>query len=164
MAEAVQLTTRGASGPLLSRYGPQMVLVLTATHPSHRFRGHARRLVRHGLALAAAPSSPRRQGPGPVPVSALAGPMGYIFFSGLRFADCGLVTVRVPGERDELDLKVMVQPGPPGRRSFSQQLLGLFGGSPAADAGRSSPVPGARRASAFEERKRVFDKRKLSAA
>lgn len=158
VAEAVQLTTRGASGPLLSRYGPQMVLILTATHPPHRFRGHARRLVSHGLALA-------RRGQTPVPVSALAGPMGYIFFSGLRFADCGLVTVRVPGEREELDLKVMVQPAPPGRRSLSQQLLGLFGGgSPAADSGRNSPALRGQRASAFEERKRGFDRRKLSAA
>ncbi|KLU93226.1 hypothetical protein MAPG_12163 [Magnaporthiopsis poae ATCC 64411] len=93
--------------------------------------------------------------------------MGYIFFSGLRFADCGLVTVRVPGEREELDLKVMVQPAPPGRRSFSQQLLGLFGGGSAADAaagGRNSPALGGRRASAFEERKRGLDRRKLSAA
>ncbi|KAL8376561.1 hypothetical protein RB595_007589 [Gaeumannomyces hyphopodioides] len=154
VAEAVQLTTRGAAGPLLLRYGPQMVLLLTATHPSHRFRGHARRLAAHGLALAA-----RRQ----AAVSALAGPMGYIFFSGLRLADCGLVTVAVPGERDELNLKVMVQPAPPGRRSLSQQLLGLFGGG-GSSSERGSPALGGRRPSAWEERKRSsVDARKMSA-
>ncbi|KAL8288986.1 hypothetical protein RB597_000868 [Gaeumannomyces tritici] len=158
VAEAVQVTTRGGSGPLLSRYGPQVVLVLTATHPSHRFRGHARRLAAHGLALA----SRRRAA-----VSALAGPMGYIFLSGLRFSDCGLATVAVPGERDELDLKVMVQPAPPGRRSLSRQLMGLFGaGAGESGSERGSPAPpvGERRPSAWEERKRSgVNARKMSA-
>ncbi|KAL8404260.1 hypothetical protein RB594_009209 [Gaeumannomyces avenae] len=91
--------------------------------------------------------------------------MGYIFLSGLRFSDCGLATVAVPGERDELDLKVMVQPAPPGRRSLSQQLMGLFGaGESGGERGGPAPPVGGRRPSAWEERKRSgVDARKMSA-
>lgn len=131
LADAVRCTARLRGSPVFERNGPQMVLLLTATLPSYRFRAFAKALCSHGTAQAS------KRG---LPVSALASPMGYIFYSGMGFSDCGLVTVQVPGEQEKLELKAMVLAAPERKASISQQLLGLFGlGSGNSSKGRRRP-------------------------
>lgn len=61
--------------------------------------------------------------------SAVASSLGYIFFSGLGFVDCGQVVVRAPGEREEIELKSMVcataAPQQDQRRGSWLDMIGL---------------------------------------
>ncbi|EQB54290.1 hypothetical protein CGLO_05899 [Colletotrichum gloeosporioides Cg-14] len=87
----------------LARYGQQLHLHVVAIHPEYQRLGHAKLLCQHGMHLA------REKG---LAVSAVTSSSGYIFFSGLGFADCGHVVVQVPGEKEEIGLKAMVFAAP----------------------------------------------------
>lgn len=90
--------------------GPYVYLEVLATHPAHRGRGHAKALCAVGVEAA------RKRD---LAVAVLTGSRGYIFFSGLAFADLGCVAMR-EGAAEEAVLKVMVlRPRPKARRRGS---------------------------------------------
>ncbi|KAF6821712.1 GNAT family [Colletotrichum musicola] len=102
----------------LARYGKQLHLHVVATHPDHQRKGYAKLLCHHGITLA------RSKG---MAASAVASSLGYIFFSGLGFVDCGQVVVRAPGEGEEIELKSMVYATPQQeqRRGSWLDMIGL---------------------------------------
>ncbi|KAH0439650.1 hypothetical protein CcaCcLH18_02760 [Colletotrichum camelliae] len=102
----------------LARYGQQLHLHVVAIHPEYQRLGHAKLLCQHGMHLA------KEKG---LTVSAVTSPSGYIFFSGLGFADCGHVVVQVPGEKEEIGLKAMVLAAPQQekRRGSFLDMIGL---------------------------------------
>ncbi|KAJ0299893.1 hypothetical protein Brms1b_012984 [Colletotrichum noveboracense] len=104
----------------LARYGQQLHLHVIAIHPEYQRLGHAKLLCQHGMHLA--------KGKG-FAVSAITSPSGYIFFSGLGFADCGHVVVQVPGEKEDIGLKAMVLAAPQQekRRGSFLDMIGLGG-------------------------------------
>lgn len=67
-----------------NRYPQHTYLQLLATHPDHQNRGYAKDLV-HAYVVKAKKT-------GGV-LTAIGGPFGYIFFSGLGFHDLGPVTI-----------------------------------------------------------------------
>lgn len=82
--------------------GPYAYLEALATHPLHRGRGYAKALSAVGLASA------RARG---LAVAVMTSSRGYIFFSGLAFADLGCVSLRGPDpSREDCVLKVMILP------------------------------------------------------
>ncbi|KAI8167093.1 hypothetical protein K4K49_001981 [Colletotrichum sp. SAR 10_70] len=87
----------------LTRFGQQLHLHVVAIHPEYQRLGYAKLLCQHGMHLA------KEKG---LAVSAVTSSSGYIFFSGLGFADCGHVVVQVPGEKEEIGLKAMVLAAP----------------------------------------------------
>ncbi|KAF4833985.1 hypothetical protein CGCTS75_v003583 [Colletotrichum tropicale] len=87
----------------LTRFGEQLHLHVVAIHPEYQRLGYAKLLCQHGMHLA------KEKG---LAVSAVTSSSGYIFFSGLGFADCGHVVVQVPGEKEEIGLKAMVLAAP----------------------------------------------------
>ncbi|KAI8214227.1 hypothetical protein K4K52_001682 [Colletotrichum sp. SAR 10_76] len=87
----------------LIRFGQQLHLHVVAIHPEYQRLGYAKLLCQHGMHLA------KEKG---LAISAVTSSSGYIFFSGLGFADCGHVVVQVPGEKEEIGLKAMVLAAP----------------------------------------------------
>ncbi|KAJ3959203.1 hypothetical protein N0V92_004206 [Colletotrichum tropicale] len=102
----------------LTRFGQQLHLHVVAIHPEYQRLGYAKLLCQHGMHLA------REKG---LAVSAVTSSSGYIFFSGLGFADCGHVVVQVPGEKEKIGLKAMVLAAPQQekRRGSFLDMIGL---------------------------------------
>uniref|UniRef100_L2G7L4 GNAT family n=1 Tax=Colletotrichum fructicola (strain Nara gc5) TaxID=1213859 RepID=L2G7L4_COLFN len=107
-----------ASQGLTARPLQQLHLHAIAIHPEYQRLGHAKLLCQHGIHLA------KEKG---FAVSAVTSPSGYIFFSGLGFADCGHVVVQVPGEKEEIGLKAMILAAPQQekRRGSFLDMIGL---------------------------------------
>ncbi|KAK2777607.1 GNAT family [Colletotrichum kahawae] len=101
----------------LARYGQQLHLHVVAIHPEYQRLGHAKLLCQHGMHLA------KEKG---LAVSAVTSSSGYIFFSGLGFADCGHVVVQVSGEKEEIGLKAMVLAAPQQEKRRGS-FLGMIG-------------------------------------
>jgi hypothetical protein len=113
---AYDVAASEARARLMSRYGQNIFLRAIVTHPEYQQLGYGKILCRHGLQLA------RQRNTG---VFTLASSRGYVFYSGLGFADRGHVTVKAEGQSDEIEFKAMVQVAPPEQRRGS--LLDFFG-------------------------------------
>jgi GNAT superfamily N-acetyltransferase len=104
--------------------GAHAYLEALATHPAHRGQGYAKALSAVGFASARARS---------LAVAVMTSSRGYIFFSGLGFADLGCVSLRGPDRsREDCVLKVMILNAPrprPKRRGSSMlgSLLSIVG-------------------------------------
>lgn len=101
---------------------PYVYLEVLATHPAHRGHGYAKALCAVGVEQA------QKQD---LTVAVLTSSRGYIFFSGLAFADLGCVSVRGADRdggaraRDDCVLKVMVlHPPQKTRRRRSSGVIG----------------------------------------
>lgn len=74
----------------------RMFLKLIATHPEYEGEGYAKALLRAGYELARKTEAA---------VTVFAGPRGYVFFSGLGFADRGPLSINTGG--DDVTIKAM---------------------------------------------------------
>ncbi|KAH6670891.1 putative GNAT family acetyltransferase [Plectosphaerella plurivora] len=97
--------------------GAHAYLEALATHPAYRGQGYAKALSAVGL------ESARARG---LAVAVMTSSRGYIFFSGLAFADLGCVSLRGPDRsREDCVLKVMILPAPrPKARRRGSSMLG----------------------------------------
>lgn len=89
---------RKARADVFSRYPQHTYLQLLATHPDHQNRGYGKDLVHSYMAKA-------KQKGGVL--TALGGPFGYIFFSGLGFHDLGPVELPPSSATDAQMVKAM---------------------------------------------------------
>ncbi|KAH6684978.1 hypothetical protein F5X68DRAFT_262835 [Plectosphaerella plurivora] len=116
---ALQKAVAESQAKVLARYGPHMFLSAVITSPVHKRRGYAKLLCRRGMTLA------EKKG---VALAALVSPNGYVFYSGMKFSDCGFSAVQVPGEEEEIDLKTMVYVPPKHDEIFAGGWLEWFSG------------------------------------
>ncbi|CAI6041598.1 hypothetical protein V2G26_001509 [Clonostachys chloroleuca] len=89
---------RKARADVFSRYPQHTYLQLLATHPDHQNRGYGKDLVHSYMAKA-------KQKGGVL--TALGGPFGYIFFSGLGFHDLGPVELPPSSATDAQMVKAL---------------------------------------------------------
>ncbi|KAI6785475.1 uncharacterized protein J7T54_007118 [Emericellopsis cladophorae] len=114
--QAVVSLLKQAKTDCFKDYPQHRYLQLLATHPRHQNQGYATDLVKAGMAEA--------KKTGGV-LTAVAGPLGYILFSGFGFHDIGSVTLPPSSATDTQAVKamVLVVPKEERRRSFVDSLI-----------------------------------------
>ncbi|KAF4119508.1 hypothetical protein GMORB2_4638 [Geosmithia morbida] len=101
-----------------NRYQTYTYLQLLATHPDYQNKGYAKDLVHSYITRA------RQQVGGDV-LTALGGPFGYIFFSGINFNDLGPVSLPPSSASDAQIIKAMslVVPKEERKRSIVDSVI-----------------------------------------